>query len=496
MVGRPPRGIALALGAWLSSCGLPARPVLLEGGRDASSNDTGASHDASLDGTDVGADREAVEREVSIPSSPDGESGVGDAPADRSADAEGGASPDAGAPPDAFPRDTGVDAVDGGADAPPEIGRPDAASPCVVSISAGMWHTCAVLRDGVHCWGYDSEGELGDGETPVTSRPGVNATPALGGAKAVSAGGMHTCALTRTGGVRCWGQNGSGQLGFPTDASSAQLSPPTNDVLGNVQAIAAGYDHTCALTVPGGVRCWGNNVDGQVGIGSASIMTQPTPPTSDAIGGIQAVATGYGHTCALTTSGGVRCWGLNGNGQLGIGSMATAVLYAPPATDALAGAVAISAGYAHTCAVMAGGGVRCWGYNMYGQLGDGTTNDLVAPPAATSVLAGVPVATVGAGYAHTCALTVAGAVYCWGSNASGQLGQDPNVVNQQPTPAPIALGTTAVALTVGDSYSCVLTVGGTILCWGTNNNGQFGDGTISSAHPTPAAASLETVCGP
>ena len=490
MVGGRRRGIApVFLGALLASCALPSRPTLREDDGEASSPMHEGGPDASLDVVDAGVERDAADaRDVSAPA-PDGEAGAVDGPDDRSLDA------DSGAVPDAKPTD-GSDAGDAGSDAPFESASPDGTGPCVVSISAGMWHTCGLLRDGVHCWGHDGEGELGDGLDPSDSRPGVSPTPVLENVKAVSAGAMHSCALTTAGGVRCWGFNNAGQLGFAQpDAAVPLLSPPSTDVLTNVKAIAAGYDFTCALTVSGGVRCWGSNAYGQLGIGSSSITMLSTPPSADAITGVKAVAAGDWHTCVLTTAGGVRCWGQNTNGQLGIGSLTPEDVFAPPATDVLTGASAVAAGYAHTCAVMISGGVRCWGFNMYGQLGDGTTNDRLAPPTTTTALAGVPVASVGAGYAHTCALTAAGSVYCWGYNLVGQIAEDTSVVPQEVAPALIPLGTQATALTVGDSYSCAITVGGSVLCWGTDNNGQFGDGAIAGTRFTPTlASSLEAVC--
>src|SRR5262249_10292308 len=155
---------------------------------------------------------------------------------------------------------------------------------------------------------------------------------------------------------------------------------------------------------------------------------------------VKAITAGYSHTCVLTTAGGVRCWGANGTGQLGIGALEPTALYAPPATDVLTGASAVAAGFAHTCAIMTNGGVRCWGSNMNGQLGDGPTNDRLAPATTTTTLAGVAVASIGTGYAHTCALTTAGSVYCWGGNMAGQIAQDASTVFQQPMPVLIPLG--------------------------------------------------------
>jgi len=198
----------------------------------------------------------------------------------------------------------------------------------------------------------------------------------LTGVQAVAAGYWHTCALMTTGGVRCWGDNayGVGQLGDGTGVSSTNL--PTADVLTDVKAIAARGMHTCVLMTSGGVRCWGDNMDGQLGDGTTT--DRSTPPTTDAITDVNAIATGQFHTCALTVTGGVRCWGDNGNGELGYDPILGSKL-APTRTDILSNVQDIAAGFSHNCAVMTSGNLRCWGMNDTGQLGDGTTSDNSTP---------------------------------------------------------------------------------------------------------------------
>jgi alpha-tubulin suppressor-like RCC1 family protein len=230
--------------------------------------------------------------------------------------------------------------------------------------------------------------------------------------------------------------------------------------------VAAGGGHTCALTTGGGVKCWGYNDQGQLGDGSSSVQYTPV----NVVGlssGVTAITAGYVHTCALTTGGGVKCWGYNGYGQLGDGSASNQ--YTPVNVVGLSsGVTAITAGYVHTCALTTAGGVKCWGYNGSGQLGDGSASNQYIPVNVSGLGSGVAAITAG-GY-HTCALTTGGGVKCWGYNGSSNQYIPVNVSG---------LGSGVAAITAGYFHTCALTTGGGVKCWGYNNEGQLGDGSTS-----------------
>jgi alpha-tubulin suppressor-like RCC1 family protein len=293
------------------------------------------------------------------------------------------------------------------------------------------------------------------------------------GVQAIAAGWWHTCALTTGGGVRCWGYNEYGQLG---DGTTTDRSTPV-DVVGlasGVQAIAARGYHTCALTTGGGVKCWGDNEYGQLGDGTTTQRSTPVD-VSGLASGVQALAAGGSHTCALTTGGGVKCWGNNEYGQLGDGT--TSDRRTPVDVVGLASGVqAIAAGGSHTCALTTGGGVKCWGRNNYGQLGDGTTTRRWTPVDVVGLASGVQ--AIAAGTSHTCALTTGGGVECWGDNYSGQLGDGATTDRRTPVDV-VGLASGVQAIAAGGSHTCALTSNGRAKCWGWDGEGQLGIGTVA-----------------
>lgn len=342
----------------------------------------------------------------------------------------------------------------------------------VTAVATGNDHSCSLVSDGtVKCWGKNNFGQLGDGAT--TDRWLPTTVTKVSGAIAVATGMYHTCALISGGTVQCWGANPRGELG---DGSPDELPAEPGIVAGlsGVTAITAGYDHTCALTSSGTVHCWGNNEYGKLGDGTTT--NRRTPVSVTGIAGAAAVSAGFQHTCALMPGGAAKCWGNNAHGQLGDSTNFDRP-QPGPVTD-LVGATTIASGYLHTCALMSGGTVRCWGGSD--QMGispsDGIGDSSI--PVTVNGLSGVTSLTVGAASGYTCAVMSVGAPQCWGHNGYLQLGRDWSSNPYTPFPVSEKSGlTSAVALAAGFAHTCALLRGGVVQCWGYNAYGQLGNGT-------------------
>jgi alpha-tubulin suppressor-like RCC1 family protein len=237
------------------------------------------------------------------------------------------------------------------------------------------------------------------------------------GVKAISAGGSHTCALTTAGGVKCWGYNEDGELGNGTTSDSS-VPVDVSGLTSGVEAISSGDEDTCALTTAGGAKCWGWNLGGALGDGTDHTRLTPVD-VSGLTSGVEAISAGGSHTCAVTTASGLKCWGFNYYGELGNGTTVSSSV--PVDVSGLtSGVESTSVGYDDACALTVSGGAKCWGYNHYGELGDGTRIERLTPVDVSRLTSGV--AAVAAGLDHTCAVTTAGGAKCWGYNRSGQLG--------------------------------------------------------------------------
>jgi alpha-tubulin suppressor-like RCC1 family protein len=366
-----------------------------------------------------------------------------------------------------------------------------------ISIAAGGNHSCAMVGiiepfDGftIQCWGKNDFGQLGDGTTTDSNRVVhlTNWSEVDGIFKAIVAGWGHTCAMgnfvdEEPGGVACWGYNKNGELGDGTNLNNNGYPRGISRVqdLHDAVALAAGDDHTCAVLNGGGVKCWGFNGDGQLGDGTTNDSN--TPEDAEYLSsGVIAITAGWGHTCALIQDAGIRCWGDNEYGQLGDGTDVPYRAVRGMVSGLEKDIVGISAGGGHTCALKQDGRIMCWGQNNYGQLGDGTTKNSNLPVyvKGLSLLSGETISSLAAGRNHTCALTDRRRVMCWGWNSSGQLGDGTMISRTIPVVADTH-GNDILGLSAGGEHTCVITTEYNALCWGDNDYGQLGNGTNASS---------------
>ena len=301
----------------------------------------------------------------------------------------------------------------------------------------------------------------------------------LRAATTVAAGQNFTCAIVSGGAVKCWGANNVGQLGNATTSTSPVLSPGFVTGLSGATSITAGDDYTCVIVANGAVDCWGANFDGRLGHGGPFGPTT-TPVAVTGLTGVTSISARFRHTCAVVAGGAVECWGQNDSGDLGNGTFAPNPTPMPVVN--LSGATSVTAGETHTCAIVGDGAVNCWGDNQFGQFGNGTNTG----PATTPVTTGLSGATsITAGQRHTCAIMVDGAVKCWGGDQFGQLG---NGTVSDHSLMPVTTGlTSATSITAGQNFTCAMVAGGAVYCWGRGTEGQLGDGNFATATPTPVA---------
>ena len=380
--------------------------------------------------------------------------------------------------------------------APAATGHVPGALPGAHRLALGMAHTCLLARSGeVWCWG--------DGFTaksPVGLGPGRRAAT-------IVAGDFHTCAILApgtpdAGAVRCWGENGAGQLGVgtttrtgndrsPSAAPAVDLGPGSTAV-----ALAAGSNFTCAILrgpEDGAVRCWGGNSSGQLGLGSTATIGDDELPSSVGpvdLGGHRAVAIAAGgfHACAILDDGALQCWGGNGTGELGqgdstnIGDRDTPAAHPPVRIGTGRTATAVAAGLGTTCAILDTGATRCWGYGGGGGLGLGDDESVGddEPPAAVPVVQlgeGRRAVTLALGAYHSCALLDDGTVRCWGPNGRGELGYANTIpIGDAATPdqaGPVELEGRVVEIVAGGYHTCVLLEQGSLQCWGPDDIGPL-----------------------
>jgi alpha-tubulin suppressor-like RCC1 family protein len=354
-----------------------------------------------------------------------------------------------------------------------------------IAIGTGFNHSCALLSsNAVQCWGSDFDGQLGNDVAITGSNTPVAVALGTNNATALAVGSSHACVRRSTGGVACWGNNFSGQIGDGTAGAGNDRPTPVN-LAGVTSAamVAAGASHTCLALTSGAVQCWGDGSSLQIGLDSTdSNVPRNVPGASN----VAQLALGSYHSCARLTDGTAQCWGLSSDGRLGRsgGSSAT-----PQAVVGLANLTHISGGIDNTCAVRGDGQLLCWGRGVGGVLGSG---GLLTSATATTVagLALVTSLAVSNGFSYpafACARLNDGSVSCWGDGSSGQLGN--GTTRSSGTPVAVLGLTTAQEIAVGRSFACARLTGGTAQCWGDNFAGKLGRGASTGSGSVPAPVS-------
>ena len=412
----------------------------------------------------------------------------------------------------------------------------------IVQVSSGWSHTCALKSEGeVVCWGKGDVGQLGNNGTedlssPVAVMESVGSSEPLTDIIQISSGKEHTCALTIYGRLLCWGRGEAGQLGNNRiDNKHAPVAVVNGDdntaSLNNIVRINAGYEHTCALTEREKVLCWGNGANGRLGDDNASDANKIHPVSvvesegsTNSLADIVEISSSREHTCALTSSGAVLCWGSGANGRLG--NDGTDNQYAPVAVVEGDGGAwplrlgvhrrawacyrdgtcqerplpdfyqndgggvlgQLTVGEYHTCALTSAGEVRCWGKGGDGQLGNDELADkdhpvtVVDGDGSTNPLGGI--IQVSGGKSSTCALTFQGEVVCWGDGSKGRLGNNSNSDRDHPVSVVDEDGnplSDIIQISAGWEHACALTSSREVWCWGEGDNGQLGNGDVSGS---------------
>ena len=345
------------------------------------------------------------------------------------------------------------------------------------SVSAGGSGTCVLLKTGkVECWGNNAVGQLGNEQFTALRSLSRVTVDRITNATAVSSGQSHTCAITDLGNVQCWGYNGYGQLG--TGSTTSRRFPAPVSGISSAIAISAGWGHSCAVLSDRTVRCWGSNSRGE--LGNNSTTRSLTPVQVSGITNAVSVSAGTSQTCALLSSGAIRCWGKNNNGELGAGG-STLLERTPVLVSGISNAIEISVGTGHSCALLANGSVKCWGQNGNGQLGTNSTSTSFIPLTVSNITTATQVSV---SQSYSCALLSNGSVWCWGMNTEGQLGN--NSTTRSLIPVQVSGLTDATEISVGASHSCALLATGKVFCWGFNDNGQLGNISQTNS-PVPVA---------
>ncbi len=385
---------------------------------------------------------------------------------------------------------------------PPFIATATPIPPGALAIAAGSRHTCALTNGSIKCWGANALGQLGN-NSAVTSFVPVDVSgyavspPPTDPAVSISAGTSTSCLVAQSGEVKCWGDGRADVIADGAGVEPRRVPSKILDISSADRAVrpaVGGAFHTCAQMADGGVRCWGQQVaGGSIGDGSGAVRQRPAPVTgiSNALPppAKSQTSAGQEHACVIVERGRVKCWGGNAFGQIGDGTFSNQRTetsppgfvetfnnrYIPVYVRQVENAIEVEMGLFHSCALINTGRVKCWGYNIAGQLGRGTATQREVE--AAEVLNLEHVTSIAAGNNHTCAIVSppggpAGQVFCWGRGVVGQLGNGFSSFSAQPVPVLGIVGAEAIAAT--NDHTCIVTGSGNAFCWGANSAGQLG----------------------
>ncbi len=356
--------------------------------------------------------------------------------------------------------------------APPDPPVSSVAS--LVTLSAGSTTTCGIAEAGeAYCWGANTFGQLGDGTKTRRSSPvRVPNVPAF---RSIQVGGAIGCGLTADGRALCWGMPGATGTG---PATSVAPVTPTEIANRRFASISIGTAVACGVTAEGAGFCWGSNEKGAVGNGKRDAVNMVSTP-EPVLGGLtfSMISVGNVSACGLTTSGEAWCWGQNSvRGLLGTGTADSSYQTTPVRVAGGLKFTSISTGVHHVCALTDAGAAYCWGMATGGTFGNGTTDAL--PHASPERAAGgMTFRSLQAGNLSTCGLDADGKLYCWGANTWGNIGDGTNADRLSPVRVAGSASFTAVSMAGGFGTACGLDSAGKAYCWGANGFGQVGDGT-------------------
>jgi len=340
-------------------------------------------------------------------------------------------------------------------------------------INSGRIHNCGIKNDGtLWCWGRGEFGRLGNGSESYHYTPGQ--TSAGGAWSRVAPGGNHTCGIKADGTLWCWGRNADGQLGDGT--TTQQLDPVQESSASTWKEVSAGGNHTCAIKSDDTLWCWGDDTNGQLGNGAGTTADQPDPVQESSASAWKAVSAGNSFTCAIKTDDTLWCWGKDSDGQLGNGGASADA--SDPTQESTAGTwKAVSAGNIHACGIKTDDTARCWGDDSSGQIGNGSGSsaDQQSPVALSG---GGTWLSIAAGNLHSCGVKTNGTLWCWGSDTNGQVGNGATTGDRVSPVQESTGGTAWTSVTIGNQgdTSCGLRSDGLTLCWGSGGgNGMQGD---------------------